>query len=146
MGDHGMAEQAAQARPASGETFVRYTVEIDSLADFGTFIQKEMDRNLHPAVGHIVTDSPHGLTWGDWLHSPAVSRSRGHYGDAHRQAVQNLRLYLEAGAVMIAVIDRLMQTYRNSEEMARLSTQDVLSTFTAVRDERTADRAARAKA
>ena len=59
-----------------------------------------------------------------------VADARSRYAGTHAEAVWNLARYRWAGMLMTEVISRLMQTYRTSDEMAHLSTDDVLTLFT----------------
>ena len=113
----------------------RYAVRVDSLSDFALFLERELGVAVDPGVRHIHDDSPHGLNWGDRVRSALVDRTRTGYTASQRGAITNLANYLRAGAVMLEVIERLITTYRTSEEMAALSTEDVLRFFIEVRRE-----------
>jgi hypothetical protein len=110
-------------------------VEIGGLGDFATFLDRELRANLDPTVDTIRTDSPHGLNWGVTLASALVGKVRSHYVDSQEEALRNLAAYLWAGRTMRELIDRLVDTYRSSEEMAQLTTEDVLALFTRIRVE-----------
>jgi hypothetical protein len=116
----------------SGQGGVRYGVESDGLADFLAFLDRELSTSVKPAAREIIVDQSHGMEWGKSLHGRLVADARARYAGAHAEAVFNLTRYHWAGVLMTEVIQRLMQTYRTSEELAQLSTDDVLALFTQV--------------
>jgi hypothetical protein len=136
-GDHGMLDNARDAR--SDDPVTRYSVEIDSLTDFAAFLDREMRLNVDPATSEVRADAPHGMNWGATLNSALVENARFSYLEAHEISVRNLARYIGAGSLMTEVIERLMQMYRTTEEMARLTTEDVLGVFATVRAERELD-------
>jgi hypothetical protein len=113
-------------------------VEIGGLADFAAFLDQELRANFSPTVDAIRTDSSHGLNWGTRLRSGLIDAARTTYVRSQEEALANLSGYLGAGAAMRDLIQRLMETYRTSDEMAGLTTQDVLDLFAQVRVERSA--------
>ena len=102
-------------------------VRVGSLGDFVAFVSREMESSLEPATRGIRDDQPSGQHWGATVVSRLVNGTRVRYLDAHAEAVRNMGRYLTAGAVMMNVIDQLMRTYRTSEEMASLTSEQVLA-------------------
>ena len=119
MGDIGQAGTAG-AGP-------RIEVQIGSLADFAAFVGRELGASLESAAQRAVDDQAHGRHWGSTVVSRLVDATRVRYLDAHTEAVRNMGRYLAAGAVMIDVIDELMRTYRTSEELAGVTSEQVLA-------------------
>jgi len=105
----------------------RIEVRVGSLADFAAFVGRELAGALEPAAHRVRDDQPHGRHWGATVVSRVVDATRVRYLDAHAEAVRNMGRYLTAGAVMMDVIDELMRTYRTSEEMASVTSEQVLA-------------------
>jgi hypothetical protein len=102
-------------------------VRVSSLGDFVAFVSRELEGSLEPATRGIRDDQHSGQHWGATVVSRLVNGIRVRYLDAHAEAVHNMGRYLTAGAVMMTVIDQLMRTYRTSEEMATLTSEQVLA-------------------
>jgi hypothetical protein len=115
---------------------VRYAVEIESLTDFLAFVDRELTATLEPGSSGIRVQLPAGQRWGGTVQGRVVRAARVAYLGAHGNATDNLASYAEAGATMLEVIKRLMDTYRTSEELAKVRTEDVLRLFDAVSRER----------
>jgi hypothetical protein len=109
------------------EAASRIEVRVDSLGDFVAFVSRELESTLEPATQGIRDDQPSGHHWGATVVSRLVNGTRLRYLDAHAEAVRNMGRYLAAGAVMMNVIDQLMRTYRTSEYMASLTSEQVLA-------------------
>lgn len=121
-----------------GDGRTRYAVEIESLGDFLTFVDRELATQLEPGAAGVRDDLPQGQRWGSSLHGRVILAARRSYLEANHRADANLASYVSAGATMLDVIKRLMDTYRTSEEMAALTTEDVLRLFDDVARERAA--------
>lgn len=114
----------------------RYAVEIESLADFLTFVDREVATALQPGTYGIGMELSHGNHWGGTVHGGLMRAVRVSYLDAQYDADANLASYLRAGEAMSVVIQRLMGTYRTAEELASLTTEQVLDMFRTVVAER----------
>ena len=109
------------------ETPSRIDVRVESLGDFAAFVSRELESSLEPATRGIRDVQPAGQHWGATVVSRLVNGTLVRYLAAHAEAVRNMGRYLTAGAVMTNVIDQLMRTYRTSEEMAALTSEQVLA-------------------
>ncbi len=114
----------------------RYAVEIESLADFLTFVDREVTTALQPGTYGIGMELSHGNHWGGTVHGGLMRAVRVAYLDAQYDADANLASYLRARVAMRIVVQRLMDMYRTTEEMASLTTEQVLELFRAVAAER----------
>jgi hypothetical protein len=117
----------------------RYAVEIESLADFHAFVDREISTALEPRSSSVRADLLEGRHWGGALRTGMVRAARLNYGQAHSRADANLGAYLRAGATMLEVIKVLMENYRTTEDLARLSVEDVLRLFDEVAERQAAD-------
>lgn len=102
-------------------------VQVGSLGDFVAFVSRELETGLQPAARGIRDDQACGQHWGATVVSRLVDATRVRYLDAQAEAVRNMDRYVTAGAVMMNVIDQLMRTYRTSEDMATLTSEQVLA-------------------
>lgn len=114
----------------SGQGGITYAVDSMGLAEFLAFLDRELSTTVGPVARAIVNDQSHGLDWGTTLDGRLVEDARTRYAETQAEAAVNVARYHWAAMLMTEVIQRLMQNYRTSEEMAHLRTDDVLALFT----------------
>lgn len=106
-------------------SLTQYAVDIGTMNDFVTFVERELGLNYRPAVNGIRDDYSHGLNWGQGVHGDLVRYGRAHYVKGQWQATQNLLGYLVTGLAMLDTIKRLTELYRTNEAMAGLEWKQV---------------------
>lgn len=102
-----------------------FEVKVGSLADFLGFIERELDLGLDPGVRQISTDAEQGLDWCTGVTGPKIAYSWQNYAFSQRYPVENLARYLLTGLAMLEVIEALIPHYRNAEDLAALTTEEV---------------------
>jgi hypothetical protein len=108
-----------------GFTFPTFQVEIDSLADFLTFIERDLGANLDTGIARIKAEAASGANLGAGLTGERFYLSRLSHLHAQNFSIENLVRYLFTGAAMLEVIEHLMKMYQTTEEMAALTMDEV---------------------
>jgi hypothetical protein len=122
-----------------GFTFPTFKVEINSLADFLSFIEHDLGANLDTGLSRIKAEAETGAGLGAGLAGPMIAYSRLNYLRAQDYPIENLVRYLFTGAAMLEVIEYLMKMYKTTEEMAALTTEEVRGYLTAVYEQKYAE-------
>ncbi|MBX6752295.1 MAG: hypothetical protein IRY85_21980 [Micromonosporaceae bacterium] len=108
-----------------GFTFPTFKVEINSLADFLSFIEHDLGTSLDTGLNRIKAEAESGAGLAAGLVGPMIAYSRLNYLRAQDYPIENLVRYLFTGAAMLEVIEYLMKMYKTTEEMAVLTTEEV---------------------
>jgi hypothetical protein len=105
--------------------FPTFQVEINSLADFLTFIERDLGANLDTGISRIKAEAESGANLAAGFVGERLFYSRLNYLYAQNFSIDNLVRYLFTGAAMLEVIECLMKMYKTTEEMAALTTEEV---------------------
>ena len=116
---------AEVADGGGGLPFPTFAVEITSLGDFLAFIERELGVPLDAGVDRVMLDAGRSQAFAAGLAGPMISTSRHNHVHSQRFPVENLVRYLFTGVAMLEVIEQLMERYKNTEELATLTTADV---------------------
>jgi hypothetical protein len=102
-----------------------YVVGFDTLKDFIAFMDKELNGSLDRGIDRIQGDSPYGQDLVAGLMGHKIGRTRYNYLHGQQYALDNLARYMLTGLAMLEVIDHLLKIYRNAEDLAAVSTEDL---------------------
>ena len=120
----------------SGFTYPTFAVEINSLADFLSFIEHDLGANLNTGLDRIQSEANRSAGLGAGLAGERFFYSWRSYLQAQRFPIENLVRYLFTGTAMLEVIEHLMKMYKTTEEMAALSMEDVRGFLSAVYEQK----------
>jgi hypothetical protein len=122
-----------------GFAFPTFKVEINSLADFLSFIEHDLGTNLDTGLNRIKVEAESGARLASGLMGPMIAYSRLNYLRAQDYPIENLVRYLFTGAAMLEVIEYLMKMYKTTEEMAALTTEEVQGFLSAIYEQKYAE-------
>src|SRR5262245_42793474 len=122
----GINDGSAGGLPQAAMALAPIDVDIDSLDAFRSFVARELETNLSPAVAGINNDHAGGADFG--MHNPGdqVQLVRKKYFDALLMTVTNLTAYVNLSEDIIQAIGRVVAGYQQSDLSASDSIKAVL--------------------
>ena len=109
------ADELAGRLPSTELRLSHVDVDLNGLDDFRTFIARELDANLRPAVDGIAADHRRGVGFGERNVGGNVQAARRRYYESLATSTANLVAYVEASEILIAAIKRITTNYRDSD-------------------------------
>jgi hypothetical protein len=100
-------------------------VDLTGLADFRRLLQHELESNMRPAVSDIYANHGAGVAFGARIVGAGVQDARQRYHEALVISTQNLAAYMQTSEVLIAAIEHVTNTYRDSDLTASAITEAI---------------------
>jgi hypothetical protein len=119
-------------------------VDVDGLADFRTWLGRELDANLRPGADAILNDHTMGVRFGQRNAGPQLRAARETYAASLTASMTNLGEYVNASEVLIDAIRQAVANYRSADLSAADSSRilsDILAGVFAQRDTGAIDQA-----
>jgi hypothetical protein len=125
--------------PTTAMALAPIDVDIDGLDAFRSFMGRELDTNLRPAVEGINNDHAGGADFG--MHNPGdqVQRVRQKYFEALLTTVTNLTTYVNLSEDIIQAISLVVAGYQESDLSSSDSIKKVLDEYHVISGARLSD-------
>lgn len=114
-------------------SLTKYEVNIDGLADFAAFIEREVATNIRPAVDGIAHDAWHGQRWGRDIRSQEVQDARSVYLSVQTGAIHVAQAFQSEAEILAEIVRKLITTYGSANELASMTDADIGQVFSSVR-------------
>ena len=121
-------------------------VDIDALDDCLMVLQAELNENLQPYSGQIISNHRQGEALGQSSASVPLAQLRHEYFIVQQAAINGLVSYVDATRVLIRALELMTEHYRGADGLAQARVADVLGAINAAQAEADAHKAAIAAA
>jgi hypothetical protein len=115
--ENGPVQPPAAPAPSSGLV----AADINTLADFRSFVGQELDAVFRPGVDGIGQDHIQGAAWGQRFPGHEFFLARMRYFEAQRTAIDAMYRYIEMSEELIDAIRRISAAYDAADTDAEVS-------------------------
>jgi hypothetical protein len=128
----GQTDDRLSGANESPPALVGIQVDVDDLASFRSFLERELTQNLSPAAQSVIREHSLGPGFGWNSVSMQVQATHDQYATALKISTLNMAKYVHLAEALVSAMQDVMSGYRDSDFNAKDLTDRITSRLIAV--------------